>query len=86
LFVLLVLLVAVAKIPFEEQALVAGTKQNLSNLFFLDIYDSHTAFKKGMSGGYILCKSTTLTLQPAFPDYNNVILNWCHLHLFEAQT
>ncbi len=24
--------------PFEEQAIVAGTQQNLSNLLFLDIY------------------------------------------------
>jgi hypothetical protein len=27
------------KNPLEEQALEAGTKQNLSNLHFLDIYD-----------------------------------------------
>jgi hypothetical protein len=26
------------KNPLEEQELVAGTKQNLSNLLFLDIY------------------------------------------------
>jgi hypothetical protein len=26
------------KMPFEEQAIVAGTYQNLSNLLFLDIY------------------------------------------------
>jgi len=26
------------KNPLEEQALVVGTKQNLSNLIFLDIY------------------------------------------------
>jgi len=26
------------KNPLEEQALVAGTKQSLSNLLFLDIY------------------------------------------------
>jgi hypothetical protein len=32
LFVLLVLLVAETKNPMEEQALVAGAKQNLSNL------------------------------------------------------
>ena len=32
------MLVAAAKIPLEETALVAGTLQNLSNLFFLDIY------------------------------------------------
>jgi hypothetical protein len=31
--------VAAAKIPSEEQALAAGTKQNLSNLLFLDIYE-----------------------------------------------
>jgi hypothetical protein len=37
LFVLLVSLVAIAKKPFEEQALVAGTKQNLSNLLYLYI-------------------------------------------------
>jgi hypothetical protein len=37
MLVLLILLVAAAKIPFEEQALVAGTKWNLSNLLFLDI-------------------------------------------------
>jgi hypothetical protein len=30
--------VAAAKMPLEEEALVAGTKQNLSNLFFLEIY------------------------------------------------
>ena len=36
---LLLSLVAAAKIPFEEQALVAGTKWNLSNLLFLDIYE-----------------------------------------------
>jgi hypothetical protein len=29
---------AAAKIPSEEQALVAGTLQNLSNLLFLDMY------------------------------------------------
>ncbi len=39
LFVLLVLLVAAAKNPLEEQVLVAGMRQNLSNLLFLDIYD-----------------------------------------------
>ncbi len=39
LFVLLELLVATAKIPSEEQALVAGTWQNLSNLLLLDIYE-----------------------------------------------
>ncbi len=33
---------AASKIPFEEQALVGGIKQNLMNLFFLDIYDSAT--------------------------------------------
>ncbi len=38
MLVLLLSLVAAAKIPFEEQALVAGTKWNLSNLLFLDIY------------------------------------------------
>jgi hypothetical protein len=30
---------------FEEQALVVGTKQNLSNLLFLDIYGLVTLFK-----------------------------------------
>ncbi len=38
MLVLLLLLVAAAKIPFEEEAQVAGTKWNLSNLLFLDIY------------------------------------------------
>jgi len=38
LFVLLVLLMAATKLPLEEQALGEGTKQNLSNLLFLDIY------------------------------------------------
>jgi len=38
LFVLLVPLTVAAKLPLEEQALVEGTKQNLSNLLFLDIY------------------------------------------------
>jgi hypothetical protein len=30
------------KNPLEEQALAAGTKQNLSNLLFLDIYENIT--------------------------------------------
>jgi hypothetical protein len=30
------------KNPLEEQALVEGTKQNLSNLLFLDIYENTT--------------------------------------------
>jgi len=30
------------KNPTEEQALVAGTKQNLSNLLFLEIYLANT--------------------------------------------
>jgi len=34
LLVWLVLLVVAAKMPLEEAALVAGTKQNLSNLLF----------------------------------------------------
>jgi hypothetical protein len=38
LLVFLVVLGAAAKNSMEEQALVAGTKQNLSNLLFLDIY------------------------------------------------
>jgi len=41
LFVSLVLLVAVAKSAknaLEDVVLVAGTKQNLSNLYCLDIY------------------------------------------------
>jgi hypothetical protein len=28
-----------SKNPLKEQALVAGTKQNLNNILFLDIYD-----------------------------------------------
>ncbi len=39
LFVWLVMLVAAAKMPLEKAALVVGTWQNLSNLFYLDIYD-----------------------------------------------
>ncbi len=42
LFVWLVPLLTAAKMTLEEAALVAGTKQNLSNLLFLDIYDTHT--------------------------------------------
>ncbi len=38
LFVWLVLLVAAAKMPLEEAALVAGTQQKLNNLLFFDIY------------------------------------------------
>jgi len=38
LFVKLVLLVAAAKMLLEKAALVAGTKQNLSNMHYLDIY------------------------------------------------
>ncbi len=38
MFVLLVPLVAATKIPLYEQALVAGTKQSLSNLVLLHIY------------------------------------------------
>jgi len=34
LFVWFVLLVAAAKMPLEDQAQVAGTKQNLSNQLF----------------------------------------------------
>jgi len=42
--------VAAAKMPLEEAALVAGTKQNLRNIPFLDIYackplQSRPAFK-----------------------------------------
>jgi hypothetical protein len=40
LFVRLVLLVAAAKMPLEEAALVAGTSQNLINILSLDIYGS----------------------------------------------
>jgi hypothetical protein len=32
------------KIPFEEQALAADTKQYLSNLLSLDIYDVNPTF------------------------------------------
>jgi hypothetical protein len=34
LFVWLVQLVSAAKMPFEDQAVIAGTKQNLINLLF----------------------------------------------------
>ncbi len=38
LFVWLILSSAATKIPLEKQVLLASTKQNLSNLLFLDIY------------------------------------------------
>ncbi len=41
------------KNPFKEQALVVGTKQNLSNLLFLDIYGC----AQYTSLGYLGCKS-----------------------------
>jgi hypothetical protein len=38
LSVWLLMLVAAAKMPLEDQVLEEGTKQNLINLLFLDIY------------------------------------------------
>jgi hypothetical protein len=38
--------VASAKLPLEEQALVAGTLQNLSNLLFLDIYGDYIQIQR----------------------------------------
>jgi hypothetical protein len=35
---LFILCMAATKIPLEEWALVVGTRQNLSNLLFFDIY------------------------------------------------
>jgi hypothetical protein len=53
LFVWLVLLVAATKIPLEEVALVAGTKQNLSNL---DIYGNPQNLVRYLVGCHdILC-------------------------------
>jgi hypothetical protein len=52
LFALLILLMASANKKkkggnaFKDVALVAGTQQNLSNLYYLDIYGSHCFAKK----------------------------------------